>query len=551
MPPEAAAGARAGAEARQARRAAETDARRPKAQRMIPELGHFALILALLVALVQGVAADARRARAATRAGWRSRGRRRAAQFAARRARVRLPRVQLRHATTSRSLTSRSNSNSQLPLHYRFAGDVGLARRLAAAVAADARRLDARGRRCSARHLPTTMRRARARRDGPRSPSASCCSCCSTSNPFERLLPAAAGRPRPESAAAGPGHGHPSADALHGLRRLLGRVRVRDRGAARRPARRARGRAGRGRGRPSRGASSRIGIALGSVVGVLRARLGRLVVLGSGRERVVHAVARRHRADPFAGGHREARQRSSSWTVLLAIVAFSLSLLGTFLVRSGVLTSVHAFATDPTRGIFILVFLAHRHRRLARAVRVARAARSALGGALRAASRARSLLLANNVLLVVADGDRCCSARCIRCSLDALEPRQDLGRPALLRRRVRAADGAARVPDGRRPARALEAGASCPTLWTRLRWALARRDRDGAAAAVRVRARGSRWSRSACCSRSGSSRRRRPSLLQRLRSAPQRRPRRPLARSRRVVRHAASRTSASRCSSSA
>lgn len=45
------------------------------------------------------------------------------------------------------------------------------------------------------------------------------------------------------------------------------------------------------------------------------------------------------------------------WTVLLAIAAFSLSLLGTFLVRSGVLTSVHAFATDPARGVFVLAFL--------------------------------------------------------------------------------------------------------------------------------------------------------------------------------------------------
>jgi cytochrome c-type biogenesis protein CcmF len=47
-----------------------------------------------------------------------------------------------------------------------------------------------------------------------------------------------------------------------------------------------------------------------------------------------------------------------SWTLLLAIFAFSLSLLGTFLVRSGVLTSVHAFAADPERGVFILAFLA-------------------------------------------------------------------------------------------------------------------------------------------------------------------------------------------------
>ena len=54
----------------------------------------------------------------------------------------------------------------------------------------------------------------------------------------------------------------------------------------------------------------------------------------------------------------EKRGLFKSWTVLLAIFAFSLSLLGTFLVRSGVLTSVHAFATDPARGLFILLFLA-------------------------------------------------------------------------------------------------------------------------------------------------------------------------------------------------
>ncbi|BFM15988.1 heme lyase CcmF/NrfE family subunit [Maricurvus nonylphenolicus] len=53
----------------------------------------------------------------------------------------------------------------------------------------------------------------------------------------------------------------------------------------------------------------------------------------------------------------EKRGVFKSWTLLLAIFAFSLSLLGTFLVRSGVLTSVHAFATDPERGVFILMFL--------------------------------------------------------------------------------------------------------------------------------------------------------------------------------------------------
>ena len=53
----------------------------------------------------------------------------------------------------------------------------------------------------------------------------------------------------------------------------------------------------------------------------------------------------------------EKRGAFKSWTVLLAITAFSLSLLGTFIVRSGVLTSVHAFATDPARGVYILAFL--------------------------------------------------------------------------------------------------------------------------------------------------------------------------------------------------
>jgi len=54
----------------------------------------------------------------------------------------------------------------------------------------------------------------------------------------------------------------------------------------------------------------------------------------------------------------ERRGLFKSWTLLLAITAFSLSLLGTFLVRSGIIVSVHAFATDPTRGFFILAFLA-------------------------------------------------------------------------------------------------------------------------------------------------------------------------------------------------
>jgi len=98
----------------------------------------------------------------------------------------------------------------------------------------------------------------------------------------------------------------------------------------------------------------------------------------------------------------EKRGSFKNWTVLLAIGAFSLSLLGTFLVRSGVLSSVHAFASDPKRGIFILLFLA---------VVVGasltlfawRAPKVSLGGAFALVSR-ETFLLINNVLLLSATG---------------------------------------------------------------------------------------------------------------------------------------------------
>jgi cytochrome c-type biogenesis protein CcmF len=98
----------------------------------------------------------------------------------------------------------------------------------------------------------------------------------------------------------------------------------------------------------------------------------------------------------------EKRGSFKNWTVLLAIIAFSLSLLGTFLVRSGVLTSVHAFATDPERGLFILIFLS---------IVIGgslllyawRAPSVGLGGSFALVSR-ESVLLVNNVLLLVASG---------------------------------------------------------------------------------------------------------------------------------------------------
>jgi len=95
----------------------------------------------------------------------------------------------------------------------------------------------------------------------------------------------------------------------------------------------------------------------------------------------------------------EKRGGFKSWTVLLAIFAFSLSLLGTFLVRSGVITSVHAFATDPERGTFILIFLC--------VVVVSslllyawRAPKVGLGGKFELVSK-ETMLLVNNVILAV------------------------------------------------------------------------------------------------------------------------------------------------------
>ena len=97
----------------------------------------------------------------------------------------------------------------------------------------------------------------------------------------------------------------------------------------------------------------------------------------------------------------EKRGGFKSWTVLLAITAFSLSLLGTFLVRSGVLTSVHAFATDPTRGVFILIFLV-----LVVGSSLAlyawRAPKSTLGGKFSLTSRETFILLGNVFLVVSA-----------------------------------------------------------------------------------------------------------------------------------------------------
>ncbi len=96
----------------------------------------------------------------------------------------------------------------------------------------------------------------------------------------------------------------------------------------------------------------------------------------------------------------EKRGSFRGWTLLLAIATFSLSLLGAFLVRSGVLTSVHAFASDPSRGLFILIFLGI----VVGGSLLLYALRSPSGedGAPFAAASRETFLLANNLLLVAA-----------------------------------------------------------------------------------------------------------------------------------------------------
>src|SRR2546430_692714 len=122
----------------------------------------------------------------------------------------------------------------------------------------------------------------------------------------------------------------------------------------------------------------------------------------------------------------EKRGAFGSWTVLLAILAFSLSLLGTFLVRSGVLTSVHAFATDPARGVFILAFLTFVIGG-SLALFAARAHRVGGGGGFDPVSR-ETMLLGNNVLLLAAAGSGVLGTP-YPLFLRVLGPRQNSGWP--------------------------------------------------------------------------------------------------------------------------
>ena len=154
----------------------------------------------------------------------------------------------------------------------------------------------------------------------------------------------------------------------------------------------------------------------------------------------------------------EKRNALKVWTILLAILAFSLSLIGTFLVRSGVLTSVHTFASDPTRGVFILAILIAVHRRRACALRLARADAQA-GRAVRAdLARGRAGVQQS----VPHHGLR---HRVRRHALSAgaggADRRQDFGRRAVLQSHLRSAVRAAPAGDAVRAAAGLEARRCC------------------------------------------------------------------------------------------
>ncbi len=164
----------------------------------------------------------------------------------------------------------------------------------------------------------------------------------------------------------------------------------------------------------------------------------------------------------------EKRGTFKSWTVLLAIIAFSLSLVGTFLVRSGVLTSVHAFATDPTRGVFILAFLVIV---IGGSLTLyAFRAGSVGGGAGFAPVSRESMLLANNVLLIVATASVLLGTL-YPLFLDALNMGKiSVGPPYFdavffpLMAPLAFLMGIGPIANWRE--------ASLPDLWTRLRWAL-------------------------------------------------------------------------------
>ncbi len=173
----------------------------------------------------------------------------------------------------------------------------------------------------------------------------------------------------------------------------------------------------------------------------------------------------------------EKREALKVWTIFLAILAFSLSLLGTFLVRSGVLTSVHAFASDPERGVFILAILVF-FIGGALALFAIRAGALPVGGLFAPISREGALVV-NNLLLagLLRDGRH---RHALSSGAGGADGREDFGRAAVLQHGAHPDRAAARLAHADRPDAALEArrsagGAATPARGLRRRRARGRR----------------------------------------------------------------------------
>ena len=150
-----------------------------------------------------------------------------------------------------------------------------------------------------------------------------------------------------------------------------------------------------------------------------------------------------------------ARNALKAWTMMLAVIAFSMSMVGTFLVRSGILTSVHAFAVDPTRGAFILVLLGL-YVTAAFLLFAVRAATLREGAPFDPVSREAAIVV-NNLLLTVILGIVFIGTL-YPLMAEAVERREDLGRRALFQRGCRAARNPARHLACDRPVAELAAG---------------------------------------------------------------------------------------------
>ena len=270
---------------------------------MIVEAGHFALILALALALAQ-TAIPFWGARSGDRALMGVGVSAAIGQFAF--VAMAFAALAAAHLDSDFSvLNVAENSHSQMPTIYKFSGIWGNhegSMLLWSLILATFGALVA----VTGRALPERLRADALSVQGLIS-AAFLAFILATSNPFARLVAGAVRGQRSQSDPAGPGPRDPSADALHGLCRILDRVLVRRRGADRGPDRRRLG-AFRAPVRADRLVLPHRRHRDGLVLGLLHAGLGRVLVLGPGRERILDAVARRHGLPALGRGDGKARR---------------------------------------------------------------------------------------------------------------------------------------------------------------------------------------------------------------------------------------------------